>query len=58
MHVADDGLTEMSAEEEKAEQAALTEQYKPLIEWLRKEVREKGAARDGTPPLPWFKSSM
>ena len=48
----------MSAEEEKAEQAALTEQYKPLIEWLRKEVREKGAARDGTPPLPWFRSSM
>ena len=23
-----------------------TEKYQPLIEWLRKEVREKGAARD------------
>ncbi|TFK87065.1 heat shock protein Hsp90 [Polyporus arcularius HHB13444] len=40
------GDEEMTAEEEKAEQAALTEKYKPLIEWLRKEVREKGAARD------------
>lgn len=35
-------------EEEKAEQAALTEKFEPLIDWLRKEVREKGAARDGT----------
>ena len=34
-------------EEEKAEQAALTEKFEPLIDWLRKEVREKGAARDG-----------
>ena len=24
----------------------MTEKFKPLIEWLRKEVREKGAARD------------
>lgn len=39
--------TEMSPEEEKEEQARLTEKFKPLIEWLRKEVREKGAARDG-----------
>ena len=37
----------MTAEEEKAEQAEQTEKFKPLIEWLRKEVREKGAARDG-----------
>ena len=39
--------TEQSPEEEKAEQAELTEKFKPLIEWLRNEVREKGAARDG-----------
>ncbi|OJT08017.1 Endoplasmin, partial [Trametes pubescens] len=40
------GDEEMSPEEEKEEQARLTEKFKPLIEWLRKEVREKGAARD------------
>ncbi|KAI0723162.1 Hsp90 protein-domain-containing protein [Earliella scabrosa] len=40
------GDEEMTAEEEKAEQAEQTEKFKPLIEWLRKEVREKGAARD------------
>ncbi|KAI0750667.1 heat shock protein Hsp90 [Daedaleopsis nitida] len=40
------GDEEMSPEEEKEEQAALTEKFKPLIEWLRKEVRDKGAARD------------
>ena len=37
---------EMSDEEEKAEREMYTEKYQPLIEWLRKEVREKGAARD------------
>ncbi|TBU32908.1 heat shock protein Hsp90 [Dichomitus squalens] len=37
---------EDDAEGEAAELAAQTERYKPLIEWLRKEVREKGAARD------------
>ncbi|KAI0775934.1 heat shock protein Hsp90 [Trametes elegans] len=37
---------EGAPEEEKEEQARLTEKFKPLIEWLRKEVREKGAARD------------
>ncbi|KAI0368136.1 heat shock protein Hsp90 [Pilatotrama ljubarskyi] len=40
------GDEEMDPEEEKEEQARLTEKFKPLIEWLRKEVREKGAARD------------
>ncbi|KAI0353523.1 heat shock protein Hsp90 [Trametes cingulata] len=40
------GDEEMDPEEEKEEQAQLTEKFKPLIEWLRKEVREKGAARD------------
>ncbi|KAI9066781.1 heat shock protein Hsp90 [Trametes sanguinea] len=40
------GDEDMSPEEEKEEQAMLTEKYKPLIEWLRKEVRAKGAARD------------
>ena len=37
---------EMTDEEEKAEREMYTEKYQPLIEWLRKEVREKGAARD------------
>ncbi|CDO71337.1 hypothetical protein BN946_scf184908.g95 [Trametes cinnabarina] len=40
------GDEDLSPEEEKEEQALLTEKYKPLIEWLRKEVRVKGAARD------------
>ncbi|KAH9918203.1 heat shock protein Hsp90 [Epithele typhae] len=33
-------------EEEKAEREMFTEKYKPLIEWLRKEVRGKSSARD------------
>ena len=37
----------MDPEEEKEEQERLTEKFKPLIEWLRQEVRAKGAARDG-----------
>ncbi|KAI1789557.1 heat shock protein Hsp90 [Ganoderma leucocontextum] len=40
------GDEETDPDEEKAEQTALTERFQPLIEWLRKEVREKGAARD------------
>ncbi|KAI0677113.1 heat shock protein Hsp90 [Trametes maxima] len=40
------GDEELDPEEEKEEQARLTEKYKPLIEWLRKEIREKGVARD------------
>ncbi|KAI9001433.1 heat shock protein Hsp90 [Trametes punicea] len=40
------GDEDMDPEEEKEEQARLTEKFKPLIEWLRKEVRAKGAARD------------
>ena len=50
VNIAPDGLTYTppdDAEGEAAELAAQTERYKPLIEWLRKEVREKGAARDG-----------
>lgn len=42
-----DIFSEQTAEEEKAEQAVLTEKFKPLIDWLRKEIRESGAARDG-----------
>lgn len=47
-------------EEEKAEQAALTEKFEPLIDWLRKQVREKGAARDGTfsPSSKCFQSHL
>ncbi|KAI0327766.1 heat shock protein Hsp90 [Cubamyces sp. BRFM 1775] len=40
------GDEEMDPEEEKEEQERLTEKFKPLIEWLRQEVRNKGAARD------------
>ncbi|KAI0824788.1 heat shock protein Hsp90 [Trametes gibbosa] len=37
---------EDAEEAEKEEHARLTEKFQPLIEWLRKEIREKGAARD------------
>ncbi|KAJ8455307.1 hypothetical protein ONZ51_g12522 [Trametes cubensis] len=40
------GDEDMDPEEEKEEQERLTEKFKPLIEWLRQEVRAKGAARD------------
>lgn len=36
---------EMSADEEKAEQKALTEEFKPLIDWLRNEAQD--VIRDG-----------
>ncbi|KAI0921744.1 hypothetical protein AcW1_004366 [Taiwanofungus camphoratus] len=34
------GDEEMSADEEKAEQKALTEEFKPLIDWLRNEAQD------------------
>ena len=40
-----DGLLDQDPEEEKAERKRLTEEYKPLLEWMKKEAN--GIVQDG-----------
>lgn len=40
------GDEELDPEEEKAQQKALTEKFKPLLDWLKSEAKD--AVRDGT----------
>lgn len=40
-----DTCLEMSPEEEKEEQKTLTEQFKPLLDWLKEEAKD--VIRDG-----------